>query len=190
MSPLESRQVISRELKPDETVLWSGSPDPRRSMTATLPIFLFGIAWMTFNVNFIVTWHSGHSDVSGPGGLFGMQGLLSDLFFVPFILIGIGTLLSPAIAYRVALNTVYAITNHRILIISSGRTSKVQTYLPESLNVLERTEFANGTGTVTFSRSNYRDSDGDARSKDAQFVGISDPRVVEQLLQDTFKVGR
>jgi hypothetical protein len=94
--------VISRELNSDEAVLWSGSPDPVRSLRATLPIFLFGIVWMAFNVNFIVMWHRGHNDVSVPGGLFGMQGLLSDLFFVPFILIGMGGLLSPLIAYRVA----------------------------------------------------------------------------------------
>ena len=187
MSPIEAQQTISRELNSGETILWTGNPDPVRSMQSTLPTFIFGIVWTGGIINFIMGWHSGQQDISGPKGIFGMQGLLSDLFFVPFILAAIALLLNPLVTYYTALKTIYAITNQRVLIISSKRNSKVSTYLAASINMLERTDHANGTGTVTFNRASYRDSDGDSRSDDAKFIGIPDARMVEQLFRDTFK---
>jgi hypothetical protein len=191
MLPMEAHQIVSRELNAaGETLLWTGKPDPVRSMRSTLGHFVFGFVWTAFIINAIVVSHSGNRGESGLGKLFGMYGLISDLFFVPFVLAGAWLLSSPLLAYWAALNTTYAITNQRVLIVSSGRNKKVRTYLTDSINMLERTEHPNGTGTVAFNRASNRDSDGDSRSIDAEFVGIPDARVVEELIQKTFNAPR
>ncbi|MEO7715558.1 MAG: hypothetical protein ABIY70_05110 [Capsulimonas sp.] len=186
MSLIASEQAVSRELNAGETLLWTGRPDPVRSMRSSLGHFVFGVVWTAFIINAIVVSHSGNRGESGLGRLFGMYGLIFDLFFVPFILAGVWLLSHPLLTYRFALNTIYAITNKRVLIISSGRNKKVCTYFTDSINMLERTDHANGTGTVAFNR----DSDGDSHSVDAEFVGIPDARVVEELIQKTFDAPR
>jgi hypothetical protein len=182
----EPRSVIELELEDSEEVLWAGRPDPKRMLFPSIFTFGFGVVWTSFIVNFIYMWHSGPKDVKGPGGLFGMQGILSNLFFVPFLVIGTGMLLSPLWFYRKAKRTAYGVTDKRILIIESGRSRKVQTYGPADINNIERKERADGSGDLTFASRSFKNSDGHQQSQPVQFVGIPEVRSVERILRDRF----
>lgn len=180
------RAVVESELERGEKVLWTASPNPVRMMAYALLRFVFGIVWTAGIVNFIYMWHDGMNNVQGPGGLFGMHGLLADLAFLPFLLIGAGMLLSPMHYYRTAKRTIYAVTDKRVLIVCSGRYKKVQSYGPADICEPERAERADGSGDLTFARRVYRDGDGDRRMEAIQFVGIPDVRSVEKLLRELF----
>jgi len=176
---------VQRELESDESLLWAGKPQPTRMMIPALPASGLGIVWTSFTVNFIVGWYSfGHRDVSGPSGLFGMHGILSSLFFVPFILIGVGMLLSPLWCYVIARNTVYAVTDKRALIIQRKWPHRVETYGQSDMINVVRTERRDGSGDLTFAKKPGRDSEGHSRMGDVKFVGIPEVRTVERLLRD------
>lgn len=184
---IESRGIIEPELEDGEPLLWVGKPSPGRMLIPSIILFVFGVVWSSSIVGFIYTWHSvGPRVGNGPGGVFGTLGLLSNLFFAPFVLIGLGMLSSPIWVYRKAKQTVYGITRDRILIVQNGRVRRVRTYSPSDINAIERTERADGSGDLTFARRSYRDSDGDRRSETIQFVGIPEVRSVEKLLRDLF----
>lgn len=184
------RNIIEPELEDGEQLLWTGRPSSKRMMMPSIATFGFGVVWTSFIVNFIYMWHNNvPKNVQGPVGLFGMQGILSNLFFVPFIVIGVGMLLSPIWYYLKAKRTVYSVTDKRVLIVQNRRSRKVQSYGPSEIGDIERTERADGAGDLTFARRGYRDSDGDQRSQDIQFVGIPNVRSVEKLLRDAFVKG-
>lgn len=184
---LQSR--LTPELEPGEEVRWAGQPAPLASMASALPALVFGIAWSGFMVNFMVGWYGvPMHDVSGPGGLFGFHGILASLFFIPFIAIGIGMLVSPLLAYLAARATVYGITDRRVLIVKFGYGRRVQSFGKADISKIERTERANGSGNLAFAQESYRDSDGDRRIRDVRFLGIPEVRGVERILRETFAV--
>lgn len=178
------RNILEPELEHGEQLLWMGKPSPKRMMIPSIFSFGVGVVWTSFIVNFVYMWHAGPNNVQGPRGLFGMQGILSELFFVPFILIGGGMLFSPIWFYLNAKRTVYGVTDKRVLIVRNGRTRKVQSYGSADIGNVERTERPDGSGDLAFARRSYRDSDGQQRSQATQFVGIPNVRSVEKLLRD------
>ncbi len=115
-----------------------------------------------------------------------MQGILANLFFVPFLLIGTAMLLSPIWFYRDAKRTVYGVTGGKIVIVKARRSRKVQTYGPAEIGNIERIERADGSGDLTFAYRAYKDGDGGQRLQAVQFVGIPEVRSVEKLLRDLF----
>jgi len=152
-----------------------------------LALFLFGIIWTSFTVNFIHEWHQG----AGPptSSFWGFNGIASELFFIPFLLIGVGMLLSPLWAYFHARRMVYAITNNRILIVQQGKTRRIESYGRSELGNIARVERPDKSGDLMFAQKHYKDSDGDQQTKDIKFVGIPQVQQVETLLRETFAVG-
>jgi hypothetical protein len=172
------------ELKPGEQFLWAGRPNPAGMALGSLGGTVFGVFWCGFLVNFLQQWYRFPSrDASGPAGLFGLHGLLSALFFVPFVLIGLGALLSPLWAYLGARKTFYGITNERVLIVQCWRGRKVTSYYPTDLGPLERRERPDGSGDLSFARITTKDSDGDPKVVPVKFSGIPAVRQVEELLR-------
>lgn len=162
---LESR--VQPELDPGEYLLWVGQPSPRRFLRESLSSFGLGIVWTAFIVNFIIGWYSfPHGELSVPSGLFGLRGILSSIFFVPFILVGIGMLLSPVRSYRSAKRTVYAITNKRALIVEGAGSRSVQSYGEGEISNIERVERADGSGDMTLVNARLRTiREGSARAR-------------------------
>lgn len=156
-----------------ETVLWAGQPDARRITTSALPILLFGIPWTLFSL----VWMGLAAQASGLFATFGL----------PFVVIGGVMLAAPWLAGKRARQTVYVLTNCRILFITTGsKGTEVKTYVPRDPSDIERNERANGSGDLVFFRRETRDSDGDRSVEEIGFIGIPDVRVVERLLTDTF----
>lgn len=176
--PRELRDALGTEMDQDEHLLWAGQPDPARMAWQALPLVIFGIPWTAFSVFWVGAAAAGASRVPGAGFF-----LLFPLFGLPFVLVGLGMLSSPYWARRHAQRTAYGITDRRVLILTLGKTRKVETYAPEHLSRFER---ADGTGDLIFQKRVGRDSDGGRTVEKKGFWGIPDVRAVERLLRDTF----
>ena len=182
----QKQEILEAELEAQEKLLWSGQPNPLRATRQTIPVFIFGVAWTAFTINFIHLWWQG----SRPSASFwGFSGIGFDLFMVPFLLIGIGLVLSPYWAYLQSAKTVYGITNKRVIIIAGGKSRQVESYGRTELGTIKRIERADRTGDLIFAQKLYKDGDGDRQTKDIQFIGISEVREVEILLREALTVG-
>ena len=175
--------AIAPELDSDEKLLWSGLPNWNRMMLPAIPVVLFGIGWNAFMINFIFMVSNGPQNVQGPGGLFGRQGILANLFFLPFIAVGIGTLTAPIWIYRSAKRTVYGITDKRVIIISHAWSKKVQSYSPRNVSEFQRVERNDGSGDIIFGKRNVSESESNHGLGVFRLVGIPDVRNVEKLLR-------
>jgi hypothetical protein len=176
-SDFEAQQTAQAQLEPGERLLWYGKPDPKRQLVGAFAIMLFGIPWTAF----AVFWTAAASGLIWGEERIGWLSLFG-LFGVPFVLVGLGMLTSPYWMYRQAQGTVYMLTNRRAAIISGLRSRKIQSFAGPDIDLIERTERANGKGDVMFATV--------AGNKSPQrigFLGIADARRVERLLLDHFK---
>jgi hypothetical protein len=151
----ELHRRLNDEMRAGERIVWSGQPLPRLYQWSSIGVVLFGIPWTAFAIFWIAaagwgTWFSGHA-APGPFKLF-------PLFGVPFVLIGFGMLSSPLWMSRAAKRTVYAITNQRAITIEGqmfGRV-KVQSFAPDRLLAMSRTQRPDGSGDLIFEESRER----------------------------------
>jgi hypothetical protein len=181
--PRELRDAAQRELEPGENLLWTGRPDAGRMARQATLIWFVGVPWTVSSLWMWSTSGFGKAtDQPGPG-------LFFRLFDLPFVLIGFGMLSAPYWAYRKGLNTVYAVTNKRVFILTAGKRWHVESYVPTSGSDFERTETANGSGDLIFLRRSRLDSDGDRVTNKVGFYGIPEVRRVERLLRDNFLTG-
>lgn len=184
MNENNSADTVERELDSDEKLLWSGVPDSRRMMLPAIPVFLFGLGWNAFMINFIYMWNSGQPNVQGPGGLFGMQGILGNMFFIPFIAIGLGTLATPFWMFLSARNTAYGISDRRVLIVTQNWSRKVQSFFPKDLSEIQRIERKNGTGDLILGRQITAQSESTPNFGMFRLSGIENVRTVEKIVRE------
>lgn len=184
MDTSTASSVIEQELDSDEKLLWSDVPDARRMMLPAIPIVLFGLGWNAFMINFIYMWNNGQQNVQGPGGLFGMQGILGNMFFIPFIAVGLGTLLAPFWIYRSAKNTAYGISDKRVLIVTQNWSKRVQSFCPKDVSEIQRIERNDGTGDLILGRQIAIQSESSANFGLFRLAGIKSVRTVEKLLRE------
>jgi hypothetical protein len=170
---------VRRELEPGESIRWMEQPIPRFFSCGTVAIVLFSIPWTAF----AIFWICGAAGFKAPnfheGGF-----AFFPLFGVPFVLIGLGMMLTPVWAYRKALKTVYAITSRRALAIEGGWTTTVRSYRPDQLTNVYRKERRGGVGDVILGQKVWTDSDNDRRSMEVGFMNVRDVRRVERLIQE------
>lgn len=161
----EQLRQIRRYLNPGETIVWAGQPSPGRAMRSALPVLLFAIPWTAFSV-FWTAMAGGMAWLSGDGP--SAEGMFA-LFGLPFILVGIGMLLSPYWAWRRAQKTMYLVTNQRAIVGTSARDGfTIAGYLPDELADLTLTVRKDGSGSI--------DLRSDARRATEQ-ASTSSPRI-------------
>jgi hypothetical protein len=169
----DAQRTAQSELKAGENLLWVGQPDPLRyALQGTLPTTLFG---------FVFT--------AGPLFLAFINGSFPVGLMI-FLLIGLVIMSVPLWAYRDARQTVYAVTDKRLLIITGGGSPSVQSFDDSSfgsIGKIEPVERSNGSGDIVFSQKvhRYRDSDGHSCTsiEPIGFFGIPDVRSVEKLVR-------
>ena len=144
--PIEQQQMVERELRDGEDLLWVGKPKPIWFRNGILGQFLFAIPWTSFAIFWVA---SAAQAGGGFGGVAGWIGFVFPLFGVPFILIGLGMLSSPLRDLVLQKRTVYAMTDQRAFVFSGIRSVKIETYEDEELTGSSRTMHRDGTGDVT-----------------------------------------
>jgi hypothetical protein len=177
--PKELRRKIDNELQPGERIRWVEQPIPRFFTPASIGSFLFGIPWTSF----AIFWMCGASGFKLPDLREGLQPQhLFALFGIPFVLVGFGMLSSPLWVWQAARKTVYLITDKRAILIQGGGSTTIRSYLPDQLMDIYRKERDDRTGDVVISIRRWKDSDGDNRSEEIGFLGVRNPREVENIL--------
>lgn len=176
--PWRLQEAITRELDPRERVVWMDMPIPRFFTPASTAAFLFAIPWTAF----ALFWMSGASGFKMPDFREGGFSFF-PLFGLPFVLIGIGMLLSPVWARRKALRTAYVITDRRAITFEGGWTTTIRSYLPANLQDLYRKERRDGSGDVIITRRAWRDAEGDRQTEELGFLRVRNPRDAEEMLR-------
>ena len=141
-------QLFREHLQKDETILWSGQPDPSVLFTR-YDVFLvpFSLLWGGFaffwEASVLSSWVRG-ADRGAPSIFFVLWG-------IPFVLLGIYFIFGRFVyKYWRKKNTYYALTNRRALILTRGLFGSFQsTYISNSQNI-GLSMGARGTGSITF----------------------------------------
>jgi hypothetical protein len=182
--PKELRRKIENELQPGEFIRWIEQPIPRFFTASSIGSVLFGIPWTSF----AIFWMWGASRFKLPDIREGLQpDHLGDLVSATFVLIGFGMLSFPIWEWQAARKTVYLVTDKRAISIHSGWSTTIRIYLPNQLKDIYRKERADGTGDVIISIRRWKDSDGDNMSEEIGFLGVRNPREVENMLRQLAK---
>ena len=185
--PANLQQKLRDELKANEKAIWTGQPDPNVIMKQGFKLYFFFIPWTLF----ALFWIYGASGFKMPSfnfeNGFDAFGTLFPLFGLPFVMIGFWGLSSPVWAKRRAKNTVYAITNQRLLLLMFGKNSKIESYYAKDVKQLERNEKLDGSGDLLFATKGYRVSDGDPRTNKDGFYAVQDVKNVERLVASFLK---
>jgi hypothetical protein len=162
---------------PGERVLWSGNPDPFRfSLRKSLPGALIGIPFLAF----ALFWIS--MAASTPSGAASPFPFPFWLFGVPFVAVGLGTVLSPIWHCVRALRTNYVLTNQRAIIdypAPFARRISVPLY---QIPFIEIRSSLGNFGHVLFQEAVVSSYNRGVSQRDG-FVGVADPTHIEQLLR-------
>ena len=188
--PRRLRDAVTKEFQ-GEAILWAGRPSAMRTFLVSTLIWLFAIPWTAFALGWewmaLGGWLSGKPPPSGSHLIFG---IVFPLFGLPFVLVGLGMMATPFLAWRWARRTVHVIGDKRLVTMTVGRKLKVKTYPTASITRLERTERRNGSGTLKVIMGTHRDSDGDKTETTEVFYGIDDVAKVERLIGARLDRGR
>ena len=97
--PRRMRDAVTREFQ-GEAIRWVGRPSARRVFTRSLAIWLFAIPWTAFSIGWewaaLGGWLSGKPSPSSAHTLFG---IVFPLFGLPFVLVGLGMMATPFLAW-------------------------------------------------------------------------------------------
>lgn len=178
-----TQQAALSVLRPDEKLLWSGQPSPRRIALQTWPIFIIALPWTIFAIYWAAT-ATGFKmpDLSTP----------TPLIFFPFIggvgsLIGLSLLALPLMAWRRAHRTVYAVTDQRCMTIIIAKSRRyVSSHIDKDMGQIKCIERPGGRGDLIFSPSASDAAKDLTRITTSGFYGIDDVRRVEGIVRTTF----
>ena len=168
--------IAQRQMRPGERLIWADRPAPGRMALAGLPVTLFGAVFG----GFALFWIAGAASMTpADSGVFAFF----PLFGVPFLLVGLGIMLTPVWIWLGAKKTIYAISSDRLVIIKGNR---VQSFEPDEIDELERRETSDGRGDVIFSRDLVRSRSrrgSRTRVRKIGFFGIPEVRRVEDEIR-------
>lgn len=183
--PPEAAVALKAETQ-GETIRWAGKPDPRQAFAGGTSAWLMGIPWcaLTFTIFGILVASvlSGKPPKGGVTPGLGLMMLAMLIFVAGFVLVGIGMMAVPFLAWWKARRTIYAITDRRILRLVSGKTKEVMTVTPDKILNMTRRERHDGTGTLRLVTGFKRDSDGDIGTVTEELLAVPNVREAERII--------
>lgn len=139
--------VARRALEPGERLVWADRPDPRALARSRLPQFIRGLLGIAVIAAFLWLAFIPH----WPDGL---RGLLLGVFLVAATLYSLWLLAAPLVALQAAEQTVYAVTDCRLLVLEDWPFRRRQSYRPADFDDIVMTPpgaaLAGGRGSVIF----------------------------------------
>lgn len=182
--PDDLRRAVIGEFA-GEPIRWAGQPSARTAFWRSAGIWLFAVPWTLFALFWETLSLGGFLGFGGPTGqLWSWFGAFFVLFGLPFVAIGLGMMASPLWLARRAQRSVWVITARRIALMTLGRRGvTVRSIAPRDLFAVERTEKADGSGTLKLIFGEGRDSDGDKVERSETLQGIPDVRRVEDIIR-------
>src|SRR6185312_8625728 len=137
MIDFDIQNELSSNLSPGEKLLWTGRPR-KGVLLRSNDIFLipFSLFWM----GFVIFWETSAARSGAPTFFL--------LFGIPFVVMGLYLTLGRFfIDARKRANTIYGITDQRILIKTSGRGSNIKSLNIKTLSDITFSQKADGSGT-------------------------------------------
>src|SRR5713226_2827804 len=134
MNPGDAQVRAQSELQSGESLYWTGTADPRRVALSALPASIFGIPFAGFALFWITqAYHATSAMSKSSNNAFTNGFKLFPIFGLPFLLVGLGIILAPLWAFLRGGNTVYAVTNQRVMIITGGGNRSVKSLTPADI---------------------------------------------------------
>jgi hypothetical protein len=197
--------LVEQELLSGETLKWVGQPQPFRMARQHLVTSLFSIVWLGM-VIFMYTQLTGNMlrprSFGGMSSGFSSFASIFQLVLALFFVIGLGMLFSPLINAFLAMQTVYAITNRRMLTVKEYGISalnlvfnrSVISYGEKDIQRVERRDYGGDVGDVIIG---YETRTRRSRSSSGMYrtstytvpiglLGVHNVREVEALVLETF----
>ena len=187
-------QIVRRELNPGEKLVWFGCPEPGPFMWATTSWGMVpcAVPWTGFWL--FLTWKA------CPG--YRVDGSTCSLLFfilgVLCIAIGVAILGSPIWNCLNATQTVYAVTDGRLIVMDYLLRRTIKSYQRQDIDRVERrfsyrrqdfgrVERCDGNGdvgSIIFAAVTAKDIEGDTHTEENGFFGIANVRDVERVVRE------
>lgn len=178
------RDAVNREFQ-GEAIRWVGRPSAWRAFLVSTLVWLFAVPWTAFALGWewmaLGGWLSGKPSPSSAHTVFG---IVFPLFGLPFILVGLGMMAAPFLAWIWARRTVHVVGDKRFATMTVSRVLKVKSYPIGNVVRTERRERRDGSGTLKVITGSRYDSDGDKVENTEVLYGIRDVAKVDRLLAE------
>lgn len=168
------RTVIASELQDGEFVVWSGTQHPARFARAYLLKALIPTVW---TVGMIVIAAITNADMHWNDVSRWERFHWAAAFFAA---IGPAGMFAAVLALKTQPSSIYFVTNRRAVAASGKGFRCVESYWPDQLHNMRRTEHADGTGDVEFARVRQIDESGEIVVRLHGFYGIQNASQVER----------
>jgi hypothetical protein len=158
--------IVSDQLRPDEKLLWYGRPRPLRMARAQLMPVVMGVVWIAFvgfMLNVLQNQFSPTRNAFSSNSFSGFQTIFT-LVLIVFVGVGLWMVSTPVRNYLRALNTYYALTDQRAIIISKLFSMTIISYTKRDIRSVRRVEYGDGTGDVIFGWDEVTYTDYDDRN--------------------------
>src|SRR6266849_6841075 len=185
MNPNDAQLRAQSELQAGESIYWTGTADPRRAAIAALPATLFGIPFAGFALFWISqAYHATNAMSKSTNNSFAHGFQVFPILGLPFLFVGLGIILAPLWAFLKGGNTVYAVTNQRVMIITGGGNRSVKSYTPADIVSVEHRERPDGSGDIAITTNAVvRSSNNFTSQVKVALCGIPNVKEVVQVMQ-------
>ena len=186
MNPGDAQLRAQSELQSGESLYWTGTADPRRAALSALPASIFGIPFAAFALFWITqAYHATSAMSKSSNNAFTNGFKVFPLFGLPFLFIGLGIILAPLWAFLKGGNTVYAVTNQRVMIITGSGNRSVKSYTPADIVSVEHRERPDGSGDIAIvTNAVIRSSNNFTSQVKVALCGVPNVKqVVQQVMQ-------
>jgi len=181
MNPNDAQLRAQSELQSGESLYWTGTADPRRAAIATLPATLFGIPFAGFALFWITqAYHATSAMSKSTNNSFAHGFQVFPIFGLPFLLVGLGIILTPLWTFLKGSSTVYAVTNQRVMIISGGSTRTVKSITPGDILSIDHRERPDGSGDIVIQTTGTTRTNNSTSQIKVALFGIPNVKQVAQ----------
>ncbi|HEY9879870.1 MAG TPA: hypothetical protein V6D29_15555 [Leptolyngbyaceae cyanobacterium] len=178
------RKLVERELENTEVIQWIEQPIPRFFTHQTIGVCL-GLLFLLSFFSFVCLMQYKQATDMGRSVLeiFDASGtavFLMGALVPPVLLVCI--LLIPLLRWLEARQTVYVITDKRVLILKQGSPTTVTSFMPSKLSIASHREHQDGSSDVVVYIHQWKDYDGDIHTQEMGFKQIRYFREFERAL--------
>ncbi|HLZ90868.1 MAG TPA: PH domain-containing protein [Candidatus Acidoferrum sp.] len=181
MNPNDAQLRAQSELQSGESLYWTGVADPRRAALAALPATIFGIPFAGFAFFWASqAYHATSSLTRQSNNAFAKGFAVFPVFGLPFLFVGLGIVLAPLWAFLKGGNTVYAVTNQRVMVITGSGTRSVKSIVPADIVSVDHRERPDGSGDIAILTTGTIRTNNSASQVKVALVGIPNVKQVAQ----------
>jgi Bacterial PH domain len=183
MNPGDAQLRAQSELQPGESLYWTGTADPRRAAISALPASIFGIPFAGFALFWMNSaLHATHG-LARNSNAFAKSFSIFPIFGLPFLLVGLGMILAPLWAFFKGRETIYAVTDKRVMIISGSASRTVRSCTPADIASVDYRERPDGSGDIVIATNSQIRTNNSVSQLKVGLYGVSNVKdVARQVL--------